>query len=222
MRLVIFISLFASSLMAENSVYTSQDFVLHLKEDSSFIFYPKEASLKTNVAGNFLIRNDSLLLTTHQIGNETAIFAIYTFDSLHLNLQYFQKEFALCLPQDFYISKTLYANQRIKHEYRWQHEKHGDFMRYTFSEEAYLLAIENFSLGQLEGTQLYYFHNPYVALKKELRFKAGQLHGKSYYFEALDNQFLQVQLIKEETYKAGELRKVKKPVVPPVFYTSHF
>jgi hypothetical protein len=211
-----------SSLLAENSIYTTADFILHLREDSSFTFYPKELSLKTNVAGDYLLRKDSLILTTHEINQEKTIFAIFAFDQLHLELLHFQKEFALSLPTHLDLSKTLYPNQKTKMEYCWENAKQGIYARYTFSQEGYLLAIENYSGGVLHGTQLYYFDNAYSAVESEFHYKDGKRHGVSYYFEPLDETYLRVLLIKKEKYKEGRLRKTKTPATPPIFYTSHF
>jgi hypothetical protein len=223
MRYLFFISfLLVSQLYAQSTVYITDDFALYLQEDASFIFYPKEISLKTNVTGNYLLRGDSLILTTHKFKGQQAIFAIYNCEALHLNLVHFQKEFALSLPQSFYISKTYYADKSLKQSYRWTNKKNGDYDLYTFSGAQNLLSMEHFIALKLEGPQLYYFDNPYAALERQLHFKAGLIHGTSYFFEALDEDFLKVRLIQEKKYKNGELKQIKTPATPLVFYTSHF
>jgi hypothetical protein len=223
MRWLFFISILAtSSLFAQSTIYIADDFVLHLQEDSNFIFYPKELSLKTTVSGQYFIRKDSLVLTTHKVKTETAIFAIYAVDQLQLDFLYFQKEFVLSLPASFYTSKTYNADKSLQREYRWNNYKRNCFELYSFSDDQYILSVENFENNQLEGSQFYYFDNPYSVLEKELNYEAGVLHGTSYYFEALDEEFLQVKLIKEEKYKQGKLARTKTPATPLIFYTSHF
>ena len=223
MRILVFILPFLiSSLFAESTIYTSSDFVLHLKEDSNFVFYPKELSLKTNVAGHYFTRNDSLILTTHEVNKEKAIFAIYGIREHQLELLHFQKEFALSLPSNFHITKTYYSNNALKEDYRWTNINRGSYELYSFNEEQQILSVEKYENDKLNGPQYYYFDNQFAALESEQHYKEGGRHGKSYYFEALDESYLQVQLIKEEKYKEGRLVKTKTPVIPPVFYTSHF
>lgn len=220
--LLLICSLYCSSLIAQSTLYTTADFALYLQADSSFVFYPKEMSLKARVAGDYTLRNDSLILTTHQVDGIRAIFAIYSMDELRLDLLHSQKEFLASLPTRFYKSKTFYPDRSLHQEYRWLNEKQGNYDLYTFSDDLYMLSLEKYEHHQLDGLQLYYFNNPYAVIEKQVHYKAGLLEGASFYFEALNKDYLQVQLVKEAHYKKGILKRTKTPATPPIFYTSHF
>lgn len=203
-------------------IYQSANFVLHLKADSSFVYYPKEASLKLLVTGEYVTREDSLLLTTHQHDGETVIFAIYALSFLELKLLYQQKDYRNSLSQSLYVHKILYPNQKLKEEYYWEDYATKNYERYTFSPEGYRLSAEYFENGELEGKQLYFYADRMNNLQREAHYNNGNLHGKLHYYEPLPDQIGKLALVKKENYRHGKRIKSKTPATPPTFYTRHF
>lgn len=220
--LFVFVVFAWQSVFAENVLYTANEFVLRLQNNEQFVFYPEDFALKTHINGAYLWKHDSLLLTTHSVGGETVIFAIFIKKDLVLEKVYGQNEFNKNIPVQFFLLKEMYENGRTANEYIWENKTLGNYKEYQFNSEGMVLAILNFENFVLEGQQVYFFNNGSGAMEKELNYKAGLLHGKSYYFQKVDEKYMQVALLKEEKYKNGVLVKSKTPATPPIFYTSHF
>lgn len=207
---------------ASNCIYIGDNALLRLTEDGAFIFYQQEMSLKMNIAGDYLYRNDSLILSTHHMGIESAVLAIYSIDAIEGNLLYAQKEYLSFVPQKLRLLKELFENSRPKVEYIWEDKEGHAYSKYTYNDRGGILSIKHFEQGLLDGKQVQFFDNLYGAIQEEEHYKNGIAHGKKYYFEPTDNTFLKMALVKEEKYKKGSLVHTKKPATPPIFYTSHF
>ena len=219
--IIIFFLLGAFKSQAQKSIYTSQNFLLQLEEDNSFIFYSKELSLELSISGTTMLHSDSLILTTHKIDEETAVFAIFLLSSNHLTNVFKQKEFYNSIPNKFYLLKKMHANGSIAQENYWSSFEKGQYEKFEFDENKYILAKQNYKHFKLNGKQFIFLGNKESSISFELNYKNGKLQGKSYYYKAFPEK-KQVQIIKIEKYKRGQLKKTKKPVKPPVFYTNHF
>jgi len=223
LQLLILCLLFGLQSQAQNIIYTSDQFLLNIEEaNNSFTFYSKENSLDLTVTGKTLIQNDSLILTTHKVNGETAIFAILSLNSNHLTTLFKQKEFYNSIPETFYLLKKIHRNGSIAQENYWQNFKNGQYEKYEFDENKNILAKQNYKNFQLENKQLIFLGDKESTISFELNYKNGKLHGKSYYYKKLETEVPQVQLIKIEKYRKGKLKKTKKPVKQQVFYTTHF
>lgn len=221
MRYLFTILFFNFSLgLASNCIYSSNEAMLRLKEDESFVFYQHEISLKLNIVGSYQWKGDSLILSTYSSGGETIILAIYHLNPLKGKLIYAQKEYANLIPKEIKILKELHASGRSKNEYIWDADKEADYVLYSYKESGYISSILTYKNYLLEGRQLYYLDNPYLALQREEHYKAGVLHGKSYYFEPVDETYCQVNLVLKEKYKNGKLLSRKQPNEATIYYTS--
>lgn len=93
-------------------------------------------------------------------------------------------------------------------------------MLYSYKLEGYISSILTYENYLLEGRQLYYLDNPYLALQREEHYKAGVLHGNCYYFEPIDERYYQVNLVLKEKYKNGKLVSRKQPNETTLYCTS--
>lgn len=202
-------------------VFQGEEFVLELGDDEYFKLYPKEASLQFNFSGVYIERNDSLILTTHEVGNEVAILATYNLGEFQLSNSYVQPTFESMLPQEMYLREEIESNGHTT-ELFWHDFASMSFTLYSFSPEKWILSITPYDNKVKNGKELVFFDNAFGAVKEEINYVEGQLSGKCYKYEPLDESYSKVQLVQIDTYKEGSLMKSKRPEVPPVFYTSHF
>lgn len=223
LKLLFIALLFILQGKAQSNIYTSNQFILNLNEkNKQFSFYAKELSLELTISGSYTFKEDSLILTTHKINGETAIFAIYHLSKHQLINLFKQKEFYTNIPPKLYLLKKIHANGSIAQENYWQNFENGKYEKYEFDENKNILAKQNYSQFKLDGKQLIFKGDKQSTISFELNYKNGQLHGKSYYYNKLENEVPQVELLKIEKYKKGILKKTKKPVKQRVFYTNHF
>lgn len=223
LKLLFIIIVFGFKSQAQNTVYTSNNFLLNLEESNKrFTFYTKESSIELTVSGSFLIQNDSLILTTHKNEGETAIFAIFSASSNQLTTIFKQKAFFNNIPNKFYLLKKIHANGSIAQENYWSNFEKGHYQKYEFDESKNILAKQNYNHFKLDGKQLIFLGDQESTISFELNYKNGQLHGKSFYYKKLDDRLPKVELLKIEKYKKGTLKKTKKPAKTQVFYTNHF
>lgn len=221
MRFFLAILFFNFSLgFASNCIYSSKEAMLRLKEDESFVFYQQEISIKLNMAGSYQWKEDSLVLSTYSYNGETIVLAIYQINPLQGKLIYAQEEYANIIPKQIKILKELYPSGRAKREYIWSANREGDYVVYSFKVGGYVSSILTYENYLLEGRQLYYLDNPYLALQREEHYKAGVLHGNIYYFEPVDETYYQVTLVLKEKYKNGKLVSSKEPNDLRNYYTS--
>jgi len=222
MKLTCGIFLLSFQMLWASHVFESHALILVLNEDSTYLMYPKEESLALRFSGESIRHNDSLILTTYNYKDESIILAIYQISSTHLNLLYSQVIWETILPENFYIQKRLYSNGVICEEYFWDNHANGSYILYSFSPERWIRSIAHYAQGQKHGKELIFFNNAYGTIKEEKNYLNGLLSGKCYTYEPLDDTFLRVKVSAIAVYKSGELKRLKTPVTPQVFYTSHF
>lgn len=222
MRFILSIFILVVHTSWASTVFEGDNFVLVLQGGSTYLMYPKEESLALRFSGEYTQRNDSLILTTYQYGDESIILGIYHFAATQLQALYSQATWEAYLPDDFYIQKRLYPNGVIREDYRWDDYANGNYLLYKFSPERWIRSITNYAQGQKQGKEIIFFSNELGVIKEEKNYDQGLLSGKSYRYEPLDDSFMQVKVSEIAVYKEGELKKLKTPATPPVFYTSHF
>ena len=221
MRLFFIFSL-VLHLARATTIYEGDGFVLRLEEEDHFILLPKEQVLKFNYSGNYHIRMDSLILTTHLITGQSAILAIYTFNDLQLTARYMQMEMQKMLPKNLYLSREIHDNGAAKREIYWEDYASRTYIAYIFNQDSQPLTISAYQNGVKHGKELLFYANVQNTIRAVLHYKQGLQSNKSYYYELEEGGFSKVKLVKVETYSHGHLKKTKMPEAQPVFYTNHF
>lgn len=222
LKTIILLLCFTNQSQAQKTIYTSQSFLLQIDKNEKFTFYAKELSLELTVSGTAIIQNDSLILTTHKVDGESAIFAIFIMHSNQLSTIFKQKEFYNNIPDNYYLLKKTHSNGSIAQENYWDSFEKGQYEKFEFDENKNILAKQNYTHFKLDGKQLIFKGDKASTISFELNYKNGQLHGKSFYYKKLEEDANKVIIQKIEKYKKGHLKKTKKPAKPQVFYTNHF
>lgn len=157
---------------AQNTLYISDAFSLRLFNGNGFVFYSTdESAAKENIAGSFVIKNDSLILTTHKANNEQVIFAIYQMCDFNLQLVYKQKQFNKTIPTQFYLLKNLYSDGKTHEDYIWTDKAKGTFVLYSFAENGASQEINEYKNFKKDGKQITFFANNYGAVQREETYK---------------------------------------------------
>lgn len=221
MRYLWLISLLFQSLYA-TTVFESEGFAIELKDNHHFLAYPKENAAFNLISGDYVEQSDSLILSTHEFGGEKAIFAIFQQEPHRIKPVYIQKAYRKVIREDFMRTYEYYTNGRIKTEYYWEDKSKLKFTKYEFNSSQWIVSLTQYNQGVKEGKELIFFDSPHGVIHEERSYEEGQLSGKTYLYEAVDKNYLQVELSQIKIYKEGELVKIKKPATPPIFYTSHF
>lgn len=218
--------LVAKGISAATDIYVSSYLQLQLDSDGGFIYYNKEAPVLDVTSGEYVHRNDSLILTTHEHDGLKAIFAIFDYsDSLKLLNLYSglrTTRARTVFPKVFVLLKKVASNGVVLEQFEWLSAQRGEYIQRSYSPQKELLSIQEFKEGKKQGMRMEFLKNPYQVPSKLSQYKEGKKHGKVWYFEPVDETFNRVYLTVKEKYKKGKLRKIKTLAIPPVLYTNHF
>lgn len=212
-NLIIFIGVFFFvNGFSMHQKYTFELYELTLHPDNQYIFYNKEVSIRSIVAGDYHIKNDTLILTTHKANDEKAIFMMLSKSENDLILKqlYLQKEFIsekIELPSKFYLKATYYNNNHIFKQYIWHDKESFDYDIYSFSGNQNPLSLARYKNNLLEGEQVMFFNQREITPKILKYFKSGEKTNTWVYLEQANGRLL---VYKTEKYKKGKLKKTKQ------------
>lgn len=203
---------FQGNIFALHQKYTFDLYELTFHLDNQYIFYNKEVTIRSIISGNYHVKSDSIILTTHKGENTDAIFMIFkkSEDDLVLNQIYIQKDFIskkIELPKLLYLKATYYEDNQIFEQYVWQNKKNLSYDVYAFSPQQNPKSIARFKNNLLEGEQVSFFNEKEIAPQTLKYFSQGEKVGTWVYLKKVKGQLL---VYKTEKYKKGKLRKTKK------------
>lgn len=212
-KLLVLMSVFLSvSGFTLHHKYTFELYELTLHPDNQYIFYNKEVSIRSIVAGDYHIKNDTIILTTHKADDEKAIFMMLakSENDLVLKQLYLQKEFIsnkIDIPSKLYLKATYYDSNQLFQQYLWHDKENFDYDIYSFSESQNPLSLERYENKLLEGEQVEFFNQREIMPKLLKYFKRGKKTSTWFYLEKENGKPV---VYKTEKYKKGKLKKTKQ------------
>ena len=192
--------------------YTYELYELTLHPDNQFVFYNKEVSIRSIVAGDYLLKNDSIILTTHRNEDKKAVFMILLLEEnqLVLEQQFLQKEFIsdkIDIPAKLYLKATYYDSNQIFQQYFWKDQATYDYEIYSFNENKNPLSIERFEDNLQQGEQIDFFDDREIIPKTLKHYESGEKSGTWIYLKRENDTIIP---FKKEKYKKGKLKKSKQ------------